>query len=110
MISFQDTKTADLLKECKQALLNRDAVRCYESGHNPCQCTLCKIDRYLEELCKPIMDGPLPTDEEIGAAVDQLSKESCAPDRETPDWMKADIRRGMIWMKERLTSFKTNQS
>ncbi len=46
----------------------------------------------------------------IGAAVDQLSKESCAPDRETPDWMKADIRRGMIWMKERLTSFKTNQS
>lgn len=36
------------------------------------------------------------TDDEIESHVDRLSKESTAPDKETPDWMKADIRRGIL--------------
>lgn len=35
-----------------------------------------------------------PTEEEIESAVNELAKESTAPDKDTPDWMKADIRRG----------------
>lgn len=28
------------------------------------------------------------------------------PDRDTPDWMQADIRRGMMWMYNRLLNLK----
>lgn len=38
-----------LLLEAKQALINRDAVKCYDSGEHPCNCTLCKIDRFVEQ-------------------------------------------------------------
>lgn len=38
-----------LLKESKQALINRDAVACYNSGTFPCVCTLCKIERFLNK-------------------------------------------------------------
>lgn len=38
-----------LLIEANEALIRRDAVQCYESGHVPCQCTLCKIKRYLND-------------------------------------------------------------
>jgi hypothetical protein len=40
--------------------------------------------------------SPLLTDEQIAQDVDLLSKDSTAPDAETPDWMKSDIRRGMV--------------
>lgn len=39
----------ELLKECKEALINRDAVKCYDSGEHPCNCTLCKIERFIGE-------------------------------------------------------------
>jgi hypothetical protein len=39
----------ELLKEAKEALINRDAVKCYNSGDKICQCTLCNIDNYLKE-------------------------------------------------------------
>jgi hypothetical protein len=32
----------------------------------------------------------------IAEEVDRLAKESTAPDRETPNWMRADIRRGIV--------------
>jgi hypothetical protein len=35
------------------------------------------------------------TDEVIEKEVKRLAKESTAPDKETPDWMKEDIRRGI---------------
>lgn len=38
-----------LLLEAKQALINRDAVKCYDSGEHPCNCTLCKIDRFVND-------------------------------------------------------------
>lgn len=44
----------------------------------------------------------VPSDEEIEKEVEILAKESTAPDKETPDWMKADIRRGMIRMREQI--------
>lgn len=34
--------------------------------------------------------------EDIEKAVNELAIESTAPDKETPDWMKSDIRRGII--------------
>lgn len=37
----------------------------------------------------------IPNDE-IEKIVKELSKQSTAPDKETPDWMEADIRRGAI--------------
>jgi len=39
----------EILKEAKEALINRDAIKCYDSGDNSCECTLCKIDKYLKE-------------------------------------------------------------
>ena len=39
-------------------------------------------------------------DEQIEKAVKQLAKESTAPDKDTPDWLEADIRRGMKWMQD----------
>ena len=42
----------EILTECKQALINRDAVLCYNSGHNQCKCTLCKIDILINKLNK----------------------------------------------------------
>lgn len=43
-----------------------------------------------------------PTNEEIEQAVKELAKQSTAPDSETPDWMEADIRRGIMWALKRL--------
>lgn len=43
------------------------------------------------------------TTQEIEEAITTLSKESTAPDCETPHWMQADIHRGMKWMYVRLT-------
>lgn len=37
----------NLLLECKQALINRDAIKCYNSGTYPCECTICKIDDFI---------------------------------------------------------------
>lgn len=42
----------------------------------------------------------LLTDKEIEAIVLKLGKESTAPDKDTPDWMLSDIKRGMLWMQE----------
>lgn len=39
-----------------------------------------------------------PSEEEINHAVKSLGKESTAPDKDTPDWMMADIRRGIYWL------------
>lgn len=37
-----------LLEDARQALINRDAVRCYDSNDDPCGCTICKIDRVIK--------------------------------------------------------------
>jgi hypothetical protein len=44
----------------------------------------------------------LPTKHEIELAALQLAQESTAPDKETPDWMISDIKRGMVWMMQRM--------
>ena len=43
----------EILKQAKEALINRDAVRCYNSGDEECRCTLCEIDRYIESELYP---------------------------------------------------------
>ncbi len=42
-----DIEALKLLQEARQALFNRDAIKCYDSGESPCNCTMCKIDTYL---------------------------------------------------------------
>lgn len=57
-------EATQLLLEAKQALINRDAVKCYDSGEHPCNCTLCKIDRFVEKNNKLIVamsPGEKPT-------------------------------------------------
>lgn len=44
----------------------------------------------------------IPTKAEMEAAIEELAKESTAPDKDTPDWIKTDIRRGMMWMLGRI--------
>ena len=39
----------------------------------------------------------LPSMGEVSDAIEMLAKESTAPDKETPDWLKADIRNGINW-------------
>lgn len=51
---------------------------------------------------KPLVIRSLPSAEEIDAAIKELGKQSTAPDKETPDWLEADIRRGMLWMLNRV--------
>jgi hypothetical protein len=51
---------------------------------------------------KPLVIRSLPSAEQIDAAIKELGKQSTAPDKETPDWLEADIRRGMLWMLNRV--------
>ena len=46
----------------------------------------------------------LPATDEIEAKIKELATQSTAPDKETPDWLEADIRRGMLWMLNRIVS------
>lgn len=46
------------------------------------------------------------TEKEIKTALDEIAKKSTAPDKETPDWLRSDIKAGMKWMYERLTGGK----
>lgn len=52
--SIVNAEHAELLREAKAALINRDAVQCYVSGTTPCECTICKINRMLTESEIPI--------------------------------------------------------
>jgi len=36
-----------LLTQAREALINKDAVECYDSGTEICTCTLCEISRYI---------------------------------------------------------------
>ena len=47
VMNLVSSEYSELLNECKEALINRDAVKCYNSGHEICQCTLCKINRKI---------------------------------------------------------------
>jgi hypothetical protein len=42
----------EILTQAKEALINRDAVKCYDSGDKVCHCTLCEIDRYIKDKIK----------------------------------------------------------
>jgi hypothetical protein len=53
------------------------------------------MQEYASQFSTP--SRAIPTEEEIKAAIKELGKKSTAPDRETPDWMKADIERGIRW-------------
>lgn len=48
---------------------------------------------YNEELTEKIIEE----------AIIELGKKSTAPDKETPDWMKSDIRRGIYWVLTKLS-------
>ena len=49
----------EILKQAKEALINRDAVRCYNSGDEECRCTLCEIDKYIREQEAKLNKQPL---------------------------------------------------
>lgn len=44
----------------------------------------------------------LPTQTEIEKAIKELAEYSTAPDKETPDWLETDIRRGIEWAIENI--------
>jgi hypothetical protein len=54
----------------------------------------------LQEFTNYQNDEKPPTDEEIEEIAKMLSKESTAPDKDTPDWMIADIKRGLKYMRD----------
>lgn len=59
-----------------------------------------------EQLNLPPVSNSLPVDylqKEMIKAINELAKESTAPDKDTPDWMENDIKRGMQWMHKKLT-------
>lgn len=58
-----------------------------------------KIAKLLAGMdTKPLVIRSLPSYEEIDTAIKELGEQSTAPDKETPDWLEADIRRGVLWM------------
>lgn len=54
-----------------------------------------------QKKCAPILGDDF-FEKEVPEAIQQLAKKSTAPDKETPDWIEADIKQGMIWMFKRL--------
>jgi len=63
-----------------------------------------EADKILLELLD--VSNSLPDDfleNEMIKAIKELAKESTAPDKETPDWLESDIKRGAKWMYTRLT-------
>lgn len=60
----------------------------------------------VKKLNLPPVSNSLPVDylqKEMIKAIKELAKESTAPDKDTPDWMENDIKRGMQWMHKKLT-------
>lgn len=47
----------------------------------------------------------IPTEKEINKAVKELGEKSTAPDKETPDWMQSDIRRGIKWALSKINIY-----
>jgi hypothetical protein len=39
----------------------------------------------------------VPSENEINDAVEIMAKQSTAPDADTPDWIKSDIKKGIRW-------------
>lgn len=66
----------------------------------------------LSNSHKPVvMQGPelnLPSMGEVSDAIEMLAKKSTAPDAETPDWLKADIRNGINWALNYVTKHNTS--
>ena len=63
-------------------------------------------DYHKEQLNLSSVSNSLPFDflqNEMIKAIKELAKESTAPDKETPDWLESDIKRGAKWMYKRLT-------
>ena len=50
----------------------------------------------------------LPSMGEVSDAIEMLAKKSTAPDAETPDWLKADIRNGINWALNYVTKHNTS--
>jgi len=60
----------------------------------------------VKQLNLPPVNNSLPVDflqNEMIKAIKKLAKESTAPDKDTPDWLESDIKRGAKWMYARLT-------
>ena len=60
----------------------------------------------VKQLNLPPVCNSLPVDflqNEMIKAIKELAKESTAPDKDTPDWLESDIKRGAKWMYKRLT-------
>ena len=60
----------------------------------------------VKQLNLPPVSNSLPVDflqNEMIKAIKELAKENTAPDKETPDWLKSDIKQGTKWMYKRLT-------
>jgi len=63
-------------------------------------------EEIVNNLDKADVSNSLPVDflqNEMIKAIKELGKESTAPDKDTPDWLESDIKRGMKWMYTRLT-------
>lgn len=66
-------------------------------------------EKHVAELKKMAIHDvsvSLPVDflqNEMVKAIKELAKESTAPDKDTPDWLESDIKRGAKWMYKRLT-------
>jgi len=71
--------------------------------------TLPKLEkqRITDELLRLFdVSNSLPVDflqNEMVRAIKELAKQSTAPDKDTPDWLESDIKRGAKWMYTRLT-------
>lgn len=89
----------DKLKEIASRATEEIFDRCMKSkGTRPIEEI---VSEALWEAYELGMPKP-PSEGEISKAVKQLAKESTAPDKDTPDWMESDIRRGIMWAIQRL--------
>ncbi len=73
------------------------------------------MDKYADTKQKlnihGVMQGlqlNLPSMGEVSDAIEMLAKKSTAPDAETPDWLKADIRNGINWALNYVTKHNTS--
>jgi len=54
-------------------------------------------NKNISEQKEILITQLLPSLEEVKNSIDDMAKKSTAPDQECPDWLRADIERGVNW-------------
>ena len=105
MIEQWEEKHSSLLEEYSKGNANNEVMQMYRSQMKNVLDFISQL-KQVKNCFIPTVSNSLPVDflqNEMIKAIKELAKESTAPDKDTPDWLESDIKRGAKWMYKRLT-------